>query len=223
MAISFEQRIQSFQKGPFTPESGDEFAKLDYDMTHSAEKVSQAVQQQFEVLRGKFANAGLECRLTLDRIEAKNFFTIGRNYFDVNALIDGLLTQDTIVNPLDRQSLSEIDLAKVCAHFGVDVEAFKQLWPKAKEEFQVHNDAILKALPTNDKREEYLRRDCAAEAESDYKRDARKRLFNELCPRGSFSFAKVAKITAIVLLAFVGLTLCYFIGRTFLWNKIQLP
>lgn len=219
MTISFEKRIQSLQNQPINRESGDDFAKLDYDMAHSAQKVSAAVQKRFEQLRMKFAKGGLECRLTLDAIEPVNFFTIGGNFFDITALINGILTQNAIQNPLDRQSLSDKDLAKVCAHFGVDVNAFKELWPRAKQEYEAHNDTIIKALPRA-QREAYIRREGVAEEESDYKRDARKRLFNELPKNQSFSFVKIA---AIALLAMAGIVLCYVVGRSFLWNRIQLP
>jgi len=223
MTISFEQTIQILQNQPITPESGDDFAKLDYEMTHSAQKVSMAVEKQFEQLRMKFANARLECRLTLEAIQPVNFFTIGGNFFDITALIDGILTQDEIQNPLDRQHLSEKDLAKVCAHFGVDVNAFKELWPKAKQEYQAHNDLEIQKLPTDHQKEEYLRREGAAEEESNYKRDARKRLFNELTKGSSLTLFRVAKIAMFVLLALAGIALCYVVGRTFLWNRIQLP
>ena len=215
MTVTFEQRIETLQGKSIDADSAEEFARLDFDMLHSAEKISAIAQEQLEQLRTAFANAKLECKITCEKIQPENFFTIGGNFFDVNALLGSILSQDEIQNPYTRQPLTPRELTKLCAHFNICVTDFQALWSISAKNLHQHNAQMLAKLRTDAEKSDYLVREGLPEYEANYKRDVRKKLFKDLFEKRQLTFSRILKIAAVTLLA---IAVLYFLQWPFPWN-----
>jgi hypothetical protein len=185
VSISFNQKVQNFADQLADNDFDFEdaaltFARLDHEMEAAGDTTSKLARDQMETLRYMFSTAHLSDPISMEPIQPPNFITAGGNFFDVNELMKGVLSQSAPINPMNRQPLTEDELTRLCAHFNIHVDNFQSLWPLAEAELREHTDSVLKALDNDDAREQYLLSSSIDEDNANYKREARLRLFDQL-------------------------------------------